>query len=73
MTKIVEKDGKKYLIIGDKAIPYELTDKDGKPIIKVRSEETKNEKGGTDIKVFIPSLKVVGENKSIDENKIINN
>ena len=37
---IKEKDGKKYLIIGNKAIPFNSLDKNGKPIIKVETEHT---------------------------------
>lgn len=72
MTQIIEQNGKKYLILGDKAIPYEFTDKHGKPMIEVKTEETKNKNGGMDIKVYVQTLKVVGTPQFIDNKKIIN-
>lgn len=65
MSKIIEKDGKKYLVMGNKAIPFNDIDAYGKPIIKVRSEEIKLPNGRKDVKIFVESLKVVGENKEI--------
>ena len=62
---ILEKNGKKYIIIGTKAIPFEKFDTNNIPIIKVRSKETINKKGGKDIKVFVPLLKVVGKQQEI--------
>jgi len=62
---ILEKDGKKYLILGEIAIPFNEVDANGKPIIQVRSEETINENGGKDVKVFVPVLKVEGKQQEI--------
>lgn len=65
MTKIVEKDGQKYLIIGKKAIPIDKMGENGKPIINVETEETVNDKGGKDVKVKIPTLKIQGKQKDL--------
>lgn len=42
---IFEQDGKTYLRIGDKAIPLDGYDENGKPIIKAESEDFINEHG----------------------------
>ncbi len=60
---IIEKDGKKYLLIGDKAVPFDKVDSNGRPIIEVKTEETINQNGGKDVKVKVPSLKVAGKSK----------
>lgn len=65
MTKIIEKDGVKYLILGNKAIPISGIDVDGKPIIKCQSQEIPNANGGKDCKVFIPCLTIQSETKSL--------
>ena len=62
---ILEKDRKKYIIIGNRAIPFEKFDTNNIPIIKVRSKKTINKKGGKDIKVFVPVLRVVGKQQEI--------
>ena len=63
--KLVEKDGIKYLVIGDKAIPFENVDGNGKPILKVTSEIKKYPDGRQDVTVHLPFLQVVGETKKI--------
>ncbi len=63
MARIIIKDGQKYMLIGDKAIPFDSFDENGKPIIKVESKETPNDRGGKDVEVRIPCLKITGENK----------
>ena len=63
MPEIIEQNGKKYLVIGTIAIPFDKSDGNNKPIIEVTSEEMINENGGKNIKIFVPVLKVVGENK----------
>lgn len=65
MNKIVEKDGQKYLIMGDKAIPFSRVDGNGKPIIDVKSEEITHPDGRKDVKILVPCLKVVSENKEL--------
>ncbi len=60
---IVEKDGQKYIVIGDKAVPFNKTDENGKPVIKVESEEFTHPDGRKDVKVKMPALKVAGESK----------
>lgn len=62
-NKIIEKNGQKYLVIKGRAIPFSETDSNGKPIVKVESEEKINENGGKDVTIKIPVLKVAGDNK----------
>lgn len=61
MTKpkrIFEKDGQKYLRIGNKAIPFNDVDKHGKPIIKPEIIKTKTKDGKENIIIKLPALKV---------------
>lgn len=61
MAKIIEKDGKRYLITDDdKAIPI---NENGQ--IKVESEEIEHEDGSKDVIVKVPCLKVKQEQKDI--------
>jgi len=54
---IIEKEGKKYLIIGEKAI--EIIDiQGGIPKIKTVSEEIQREDGSIDVVVKVPFLKI---------------
>ena len=64
MSNIIEKDGKKYLVIGKVAIPFDKMSDNDKPIIEVESEEIINEDGSKDVKIYVPTLKVIGENKT---------
>lgn len=59
MGKIIEKDGKKYLMVEDKAFPL----RDGK--VKVESEEIENEDGSKDVIIKVPCLKVEQKQKEI--------
>jgi len=72
MAKIIEHGGKKYIIVGDKAIPYNFKDKLGNPVVKVKCEEIKNRNGGTDVKIHVSTLKVIGNNKLLNKDQLIN-
>ena len=61
--EIVIQDGKKYLIIGNKAIPFDAVDANGKPIIKTNSETIKYPDGRQDVTVFVDCLDVNSEVK----------
>lgn len=65
MNKIIEKDGQKYLVIGKKAVPFDEVDKNGKPKIKVESEEITHPDGSKDVKVKVPALEIKGEQKDL--------
>jgi len=56
--KIIKKDGKNYVQLGNRAIAFNKVDEKGRPIITPKIERTKNKKGGYDVKVLIPSLKI---------------
>jgi len=56
--KIIEKDGKRYLVIGDKAIPFERFDEAGNPIIDVKSEVIKHPDGRQDVIIKVPCLQI---------------
>ena len=59
MSGIIEHEGKKYLRIGDKAIPIDGFDADGKPVIQAMySEEIPNDNGGIDCTVHVPCLQI---------------
>ena len=55
---IIEKGKKKYLKIGERAIPFDGYDKNGKPVIKPRVLRTVHPNGRVDVKITIPSLKI---------------
>ena len=62
MSNIIEHEGKKYLRIGDKAIPIDDFDAEGKPVIKgVYSEEIPNDNGGIDCTVHVPCLQIAAK------------
>ena len=61
--EVVEKDGRLYLVIGDNAIPVDDLDADGKPIIKVKSEEITRPDGSQDVIIKVPCLTVEGAAK----------
>ena len=63
--RVVEKDGIKYLVVGDKAIPFENVDGNGKPILEVTSETKTYPDGRQDCTVHVPCLQVVGEAKKM--------
>ena len=58
MSEIVEHEGKKYLKIGDKAIPL---GKDGKPIIKCTSTTKCHPDGRVDCTVQVPCLQIASK------------
>jgi len=58
MPMIIEENGKKYLIIGDKAIPFERFDEAGNPIIDVKSETIKHPDGRQDVIIKVPCLQI---------------
>jgi hypothetical protein len=62
MPKIIEQDGKKYLIIGKRAIPFSRVDASGKPIVDVKSETKEYPDGRKDVVIKVPSLKVANKN-----------
>ena len=53
---VFEHEGKTYLRMGDKAIPFEGYDQDGKPIIKPVIENIEHPDGRKDVIVHIPCL-----------------
>ena len=55
---IIEKEGKKYVKIGNRAVEFEDYDENGIPIIKPKIEKTKHKNGKVDIKITIPSLRI---------------
>lgn len=56
--KIIKKDGKEYLKIGDRAVEISGYDKNGKPVIKPRVERIKDKNGKEHVKIIMPSLKI---------------
>jgi len=58
MTDVFEKDGQKYLRIGDKAVPFDDYDAAGKPIIKPKIEVREHPDGRRDTIVKIPALQI---------------
>lgn len=58
--KIIEHNGQKYVIIGDKAIPC---DENG-VVTGVWSEETRNANGGQDCTVHVPCLQIAAKQQS---------
>ena len=59
-VKIVEQDGKQYLVIGDRAFPI-LRMEEGKPVMDMSeswSEQKPNDRGGTDCIVHVPYLQL---------------
>ena len=60
MAKIVESNGQKYVMIGDKAIPC---DENG-VITQCWSEEKPNANGGQDCTVHVPCLQIVATQQS---------
>ncbi len=55
---IFEKDGKKYMKIGDKAIEI---DADGKPVIECISEEKTYPDGHVDVTIHVPCLQIISK------------
>ena len=55
---IIEKGKKKYLKIGERAIPFDDYDRKGKPVIRPRVLRTVHPNGRIDIQITIPSLKI---------------
>lgn len=55
-------DGKKYVRVGNKLIPYNKVDKNGKPIIQPKIVKDKDEKGKEIVRVKIPCLNIKPEN-----------
>jgi len=58
MSEIVEHKGKKYLKIGDKAIPLS---KDGQSIIKCTSTEKRHPGGRVDCTIHVPCLQIASK------------
>lgn len=63
MENIMEQNGKKYIIIGDKAMEINSFDEAGKPVIKVESEKIVYPDGRQDVIIRVPCLSIQGENK----------
>lgn len=62
MENIIEKDGKKYVKLGDKALEIASFDVNGKPIIKVESEEISYPDGRQDVIIKVPYLGITSKN-----------
>jgi hypothetical protein len=63
MKNTFEKNGKKYMRIGDKAIPFDDYDKEGRPIIKPKVETKEYPDGRKDATVKIPALTIKGKSE----------
>lgn len=62
MAEIVKHEGKDYVRMGDKLIPVDHFDENGKPVIvAVWSEETPNANGGQDCTVHVPCFQIAGK------------
>lgn len=62
MANIIEQNGKSYLVVGDKAIPIDHFDENGKPVMtECWSEETPNANGVQDCTVHLECLQIVAE------------
>lgn len=62
MAEIIKHNGKSYLRVGDKAIPIDHFDADGKPVMtQCWSEETPNQVGGQDCTVHLECLQIVAK------------
>ena len=55
---IFEHEGQKYVRIGDKAIPFDSVDADGKPIIIPIIENIVHTNGRKDVIVRVPCLTI---------------
>jgi ribosomal protein L21 len=62
-TRIVEQNGKQYLIVDDRAMLIDHFDEQGQPVIKVETEETVHPDGRRDVTVTVPFLRVTAENE----------
>ena len=60
MENIIEKDGKKYVQLGDMALEINAFDVNGLPIIKVETEEKEYPDGRKDVTVKVPYLRITG-------------
>lgn len=55
---IFEHEGKTYLRIGDKAVPFDRYDENGKPVIVPVIETTEHPDGRKDVTVKVPFLTI---------------
>lgn len=55
---VFEQDGKTYLRIGDKAIPFDGYDENGKPVIKPVITTVEHPDGRKDVTVHVPCLTI---------------
>lgn len=53
-------EGKNYVKIGDKLAEVDHLDENGKPVLKVWSEEKPNAEGGMDVTVHVECLQIAG-------------
>jgi len=58
---MIKINGKNYVRLGDKLLEVDHLDTNGKPVIKVTSEERKNPDGSVDCTVHLPCLQIAGK------------
>lgn len=58
MADIFTHEGRQYVRFGDKAIPFESFDENGKPIIKPVIENIEHPDGRKDVIVHVPFLTI---------------
>lgn len=59
-------ENQKYVKVGNKAIPFEDTDENGKPIIRTTSTITKHPDGRQDVTIHVPCLQIAGETRKVE-------
>lgn len=65
--KLIEKDGKLYVVIDDNVIPVDGLDASGVPIVKVDAREIQRPDGSQDVIVKVPCLTIAGTAKEPDD------
>ena len=61
--QLIEKDGKTYILVGDKALLVRYFDEDDAPVIAVEAREIKHADGHQDVVVKVPFLRLTAESK----------
>ena len=66
MNRIFTHNGQIYLQVGDKAIKVDRWDKNGLPVINVKSETKTYPSGRKDVKVYVPCLTIKSKEEKIN-------
>lgn len=63
--KCVKIEGKEYVRIGDKLAEVDRFDKNGKPVIKATSTETRHPDGRVDVTIHVPCFQIASKTNPI--------